>query len=212
MSLVDTVLGQLGGGGLSAIAGTLGLEEGAARSAVGSAVTVLTGALANNAAKPDGAEALDAALAKDHDGSIFDDLSGFIGNFSSGPGAGILGHVLGGAQPQVQQAVAAKSGLSIDKVGPLLTMVAPLVMGALGKKKKDEGLDAAAVAESLAVDRAEAEKKDDGLLGTVMGMLGGLGGSSGGGGGSGADGGSRSNPLGGILGALGGLFGKKKQG
>lgn len=213
MSLVDTVMQQLGGGGLSSIAGTLGLDEGGAKNAVGTAVTVLTGALAHNASEPKGAQALDAALAKDHDGSIFDNLGGFLGNFTSGPGAGILGHVLGGAQPQVQQAVAQKSGLSMDKVGPLLIMVAPLVMGALGKMKKDKQLDASAVASTLATEKAEVEKKDDGLLGNVLGMLGGL---TGGGGGGGATSSSPSSGggglLGGIMSAVGGLFGKKKQG
>jgi hypothetical protein len=107
----------------------------------------------------------------------------------------------------VQQGVAEKSGLSMDKVLSRLTMMAPLVMGALGKKKKENQMSADQVAADLAAERAEAEKKDDNnLLGSVLGMLGGMSAptapepaaSSGGGG------------LGGILGALGGLFGKKK--
>ena len=89
--------------------------------------------MAINTAKPSGAQALDSALAKDHDGSIFDNLGGFLDGAASGPGAGILGHVLGGSRPQVEQKIAETSGLSLDKVAPLLITVAPLVMGALGK-------------------------------------------------------------------------------
>jgi hypothetical protein len=86
-SLVDTVLGRLGTGGLGAVAGQLGLGgEGEAKSAVTSAVTVLTGALAHNASQPKGAQALDAALEKDHDGGIFNNLGGFLGDFASGSG------------------------------------------------------------------------------------------------------------------------------
>lgn len=209
MNVMDMVMSQLGSGGLSSIAGTLGLDEGGAKNAVGTAVTVLTGALAHNASEPKGAQALDTALARDHDGSIFDNLGGFIGSFTEGPGAGILKHVLGGAQPQVQQAVAEKSGLSLEKVMPLLVIVAPLVMGALGKMKREKQLDASAVAGTLAAEKAEAEKQDPGLLGNVIGMLGGLAGGGGGGGGATS---SPSGGLGGILGSLGGLFGKKKQG
>jgi hypothetical protein len=217
--LVDAVLGQLGGGGLSTIAGTLGLGQDDAQSAVGTAVTVLAGAMAHNSSKPEGAQALDSALGRDHDGSIFDDIGGFLGNFTAGPGAAILGHVLGSAQPQVQQTVSEKSGLSLDKVIPLLVMIAPLVMGILGKMKKDDDMDASAVATTLAAERREAEKKDDNnLLGSVLGILGGMAapapapqpepqpvattddGSGGGG------------ILGGILGAVGGLFGRKKKG
>ncbi len=201
MSLVSTVMKQLGSGGLTTIASTLDMDKKGAKSAVSTAVSVLTGVLAHNTSQPQGAQALDAALARDHDGSIFDNLGGFLGNFGAGEGAGILGHILGGAQPQVQQQIAQKSGLSLEKIGPLLVMVAPLVMGALGKMKKDKKLDATAVATTLDKERRAAQKKDSNdVLGSVLDMLGGGGSSSSS---------SSSGGLGGILGALGGLFGKK---
>jgi hypothetical protein len=203
--VVDMVLGQLGSGGLGAIAGQLGTSDSGAKSAVTTAVGVLTGAMALNTAKPGGAEALDAALAKDHDGSIFDNLGGFLSSVTSGPGASILGHVLGGSQPQVEQTIAAKSGLSLDKVAPLLMTVAPLVMGVLGKMKKDNNMDAAAVAGTLATETQAAQSKDEGnVLSTVLGMLGGGGQSA-----APTTPSSSSGGLGGILGALGGLFKKK---
>ncbi|MBI5156971.1 MAG: DUF937 domain-containing protein [Acidimicrobiia bacterium] len=200
MSLVNTVMKQLGSGGLAQIAGSLGTDNKGAKSAVSTAISVLTGAMAVNAAKPEGAAALDQALARDHDGSIFSNLGSLLGNFGgAGDGAKILGHVLGGAQPQVQQTIAKKSGLSLDKVVPLLITVAPMVMGALGKMKKDKKMDAAKVASTLARETKAAQKKDkNDILGSVLGMLGGAPAASGG------------NPLGDLLGSLGGLFGKKK--
>jgi hypothetical protein len=202
--ILDMVLGQLGGSGLSAIAGQLGTSQGDARSAVSTAVGVLTGAMAMNSAQPQGAQALDTALAKDHDGSIFSDLGGFLANIASGPGAGILAHVLGGSRPQVEQAIAEKSGLSLDKVAPLLITVAPLVMGALGKLKKDENLDAKGVATTLANDSQAAQAADQGnVLSSVLGMLG-MGQPA-----AAAPAQQSSGGLGGILGALGGLFKKK---
>jgi len=202
--ILDMVLGQLGGSGLSAIAGQLGTSDSGARSAVSTAVGVLTGAMAMNTAKPQGAQALDTALAKDHDGSIFGDLGGFLGNIASGPGAGILGHVLGGSQPQVEQAIAEKSGLSLDKVAPLLITVAPLVMGALGKMKKDNDLDAAGVATTLANDSQAAQAADQGnVLGSLLGMLG-MGQPA-----APAPAQQSSGGLGAILGSLGNLFKKK---
>jgi hypothetical protein len=201
MSLVNTVMKQLGSGGIASIASTLGMGQKEAKGAVGTAVGVLTGALALNASKPEGAQALDSALARDHDGSIFNNLGGLLGNITGGQGAGILGHVLGGAQPQVQQAVAEKSGLSLDKVGPLLMTVAPLVMGALGKMKKDKKLDAPALATTLAKEQRTVAKKDkNDLLGSVMGLLGGAASSPAG-----------KGLLGSLMGAAGGLFGKKKK-
>ena len=200
MSLASTILTQLGSDGLSSIAGNLGVDKKGAKSAVTTAVAVLTGAMAVNASKPEGAQALDRALARDHDGSIFDNLGGLLGSFGgAGDGAAILGHVLGGSQPRVQQTIAQKSGLSLEKVLPLLITIAPLVMGALGKMKKDKKMDAGRVAGTLARETKSAQKKDkNNVLGSVLDMLGGAPASSGG------------NPLGDILGSLGGLFKKKK--
>lgn len=207
-NLVDTVLGGLGSGGIGAIASQLGLGQDQAKGAVTTAVTVLTGALAHNASDPKGAQALDSALAKDHDGGIFDNIGDLVGNFTSGPGPAILGHVFGSKQPTVEKAVADKSGLPLDKVVPLLAMVAPLVMGALGKMKKEKHLDSGQVADTLAAEKVEAAKKDNnGILDTVMDAIGGMAGSaSSGGGGGGAGGGGG---LGGILNTIGGLFKKK---
>lgn len=202
--ILNTVLGQLGGGGLGALGGMLGTGQDQTKSVVTTAVNVLTGALAKNASEPQGAQAIDTALEKDHDGGVFDDVIGFLGNAAAGPGAGILGHVLGGSQPQVQQGIAEKTGLSMDKVLPLLVTVAPLVMGALGKMKRDKQMDSQAVAQTLAAERRQAEQQDDGVLGSILGMLGGIGG---GGGAQPAP--QQQSSGGGLLGVLGGLFKKK---
>ena len=50
--------------------------------------------MARNTSNQQGAESLHNALQKDHDGSILDNLGGFLNNAQSGPGAGILRHVL----------------------------------------------------------------------------------------------------------------------
>jgi hypothetical protein len=196
--ILNMVMGQLGGGGLGAIGSMLGTDQDKTTSVVSTAVNVITGAMAQNAAEPEGAKALDAALEKDHDGGILEDITGFLGNAAGGAGAGILGHVLGANQPQVQQGISEKTGLSMDKVLPLLIMVAPLVMGVLGKMKKENNLDADAVATTLATERQQAEAQDDGLLGSLLGMLGGGGQPQ------------QQSSGGGLLGMLGGLFGGKK--
>lgn len=201
-SVIDTVMEKLGPGGMGAIAGQLGVDQKTAENGVQTAVTVLTSALASNASTQEGAASLDSALAKDHDGSILDNVMGFLGDTSGGSGAGILGHVLGSSSPQVQQAVAQRSGLSLDQVLPLLIAVAPLVMGALGRAKKEESLDAGGIADVLAAEQHQAAKQDDGFLGNILGMLGGGDGGGGGGGGAQSSGG-------GILDTIGGLFRKK---
>jgi hypothetical protein len=188
--VIDLVKSQLGPGGLSAIAGRLGIGQDKAEGAVQTGLSVLTGALARNAAKPAGAASLDQALAKDHDGSIFDKVEGFLGDAASGPGGAILGHVLGRRQSSVTAAVGQQTGLSAQQSSNLLVTLAPLVMGALGKMKAQQGLDASGVAGALATEKAQIEQGASGELGGVLGMV------SGGG-------------AAGLMGMLKGLLGKK---
>ncbi|HUG75029.1 MAG TPA: DUF937 domain-containing protein [Acidimicrobiia bacterium] len=200
-SIMDLVMGQLGGGGVGAIAKQLGVESSVAKSGVETAIGVLTGVLAHNASSRDGASSLDSALAKDHDGSILDNVLGFLGDAASGPGAGILEHILGGSKPHVENAIAEKSGLSLDKVVMLLVTVAPLVMGAIGRMKREKALDANGVATTLTTEQQEVAKNDGDLLSTVIGMLDGSGGGGGGG--------TSTSSGGGLLEAITGMFRKK---
>ena len=167
---------KLGPGGLGAIAGQLGISQDKAPGAVQTALSVLTGAVAKNAAKPKGAAALDRALAKDHDGSILDKAGEFLGNPAAGPGAAILGHVLGKKQPTVAAAIGQETGLSKEQSGSLLATLAPLLMGALGKAKQEQGLDASGLSGMLAGEAKQIQQGASGGLGSLLGMVGGAGG------------------------------------
>lgn len=109
--------------------------------------TALVSALAKNAAKPEGGSALAAALDRDHDGSILDDVMGMLSgqaqpaNQNALNGAGIINHVLGNNQGGVIDMISKMSGLDKGKAGNLMITLAPLIMGALGKTKKQSGLD-----------------------------------------------------------------------
>ncbi len=135
-SLVGAMTNQLGG------ATQQQTSEG-----VSGAMSILMGALARNASKPEGASALGAALDRDHDGSILDDIAGFvngtspINNTKAANGAGILGHILGGQQSGAIDSLMKMSGLSKNQSSSLLIKLAPIVLGMLGKQKKSQGLD-----------------------------------------------------------------------
>lgn len=118
---------------LSGIANHLGIENEQAQSAIAIAVPLLVAALNNNAKKGD-IDNISLALNK-HDGSILDNVQGFLsgGNFSDG--VGILEHIFGGNQPKVENAVSQSSGLDMGQTIKLLAMLAPIVMGFLGKQK-----------------------------------------------------------------------------
>jgi hypothetical protein len=60
------------------------------------------------------------------------------------------------------------TGLDAGKAGQLLIMLAPLVMGALGRAKQERGLDAGGLSNLLAGERVNLNQSAPG----VMGMLG----------------------------------------
>jgi hypothetical protein len=57
-------------------------------------------------------------------------------------GSGILSHLLGGKQNGAINIISKMSGLDNQKTGNLMTMLAPILMGALGKTKRQQGLNA----------------------------------------------------------------------
>jgi hypothetical protein len=162
--LTTLLLQQLAGPALSQISQKIGADEGTTGKALGVAVPLLMGALARNAAQPEGAQALHTALSKDHDGGILDDVLGFLGNGGMANGAGILGHVLGDQRGAIEQGVAQASGLEPSAAGSLLETVAPLVMGLLGRTQQQQGLDADGLAGLLG-------GQSSGTAGTVLGLL-----------------------------------------
>jgi hypothetical protein len=125
----------------------LGVDEATASNAISAAIPLLLAALNRNAQSAGGADALHGALARDHDGSVLDDLGGFLGGGgATSAGAAILGHVLGGQQRSVQAALGKSTGLDAGQAAQLLMMLAPIIMGLLGKARAQGGLDAGGLA------------------------------------------------------------------
>jgi hypothetical protein len=146
MNLPGLLSEALGGDTISRISQTLGKDESTTGAAVQSALLILLGAIANNSSTPDGAASLLGALDRDHDGGVLDDIGGFQGNFKSSDGLGILVHVFGRELGAVQSSLGRTSGIGAGRAGQLLAMLAPVVMGALGRAKRQEGLDASSLA------------------------------------------------------------------
>jgi hypothetical protein len=67
-------------------------------------------------------------------------------------GMAILGHVFGGSQPRAANGVARASGMDLGSSSQLLAMLAPMLMGALGRSTQQGGLDAGGLASILGQD------------------------------------------------------------
>jgi hypothetical protein len=171
MSLLDMLQSQLSGHSAVQLGQQLGTDQASTEKAIGTALPALMAALAGNAARKEGASALAGALDRDHDGGILEDLSGFLGRRDTNPGEGILKHALGPRRPAVEAEIAKQSGLDTKAIAGLLPMLAPIVMGALGKKKRETGMDIGALAGMLSGEGRRAKEMAPGALGMLGGLL-----------------------------------------
>lgn len=108
------------------------------------ALPVLMAAMKRNAATDQGAEGLMGALSNTHDGSILDNLGSLFGggvddNVKT-EGSKILTHILGSKQQPVEAALSQKSGMDTNSVAQILKVAAPILMGVLGKQKREQNI------------------------------------------------------------------------
>lgn len=172
MSDLNSLLAQaLSGGTLKRISRQIGADEGSTASAISATLPILLGAMDRNTDQPGGADSLFNALQRDHDGSILDDLSGFLGGASSGPGDAILGHVLGGKRGSVENGLSRASGLDMGSIAKLLPILAPIVMGALGKMQRQQGFDAGGLSGFLTNERRRAETEQPDAMSALGNLL-----------------------------------------
>ncbi len=170
-AITQMVMQQLAGGASHTIAQRLGISESTANTAVQVAVPLLLTALARNASAPEGAESLHQAINKDHDGSIFENLRGYLGNPQSANGAGILSHVFGGQRPAIENNLAQATGMDQGSAGSLLETLAPVVMGAVGQAQQQNGLDASGLSNLLNRQEQQAEANSPGVMSMLNSML-----------------------------------------
>lgn len=142
--ILDLLNSDLGKQIISGVAGSTGSDSNKTGNVLSMALPVLMKAMERNAATPQGADKLMGALSGKHDGSILDNLDGLfnggVDEHIKQDGAGILSHVLGNKQQGVEQVISHKSGLDASSVANILKVAAPILMGVLGKQKKEQNV------------------------------------------------------------------------
>lgn len=184
MSLLDLLSDQLGDQEVAAISRQIGTDRAATSKAIAGALPMLVGALSKNTQNGAGAESLLGALQRDHDGSALDNLTELIGSQGGAAGAGILKHVLGGRQGAAESGLSQIAGIDPASAANLLKILAPIVMGSLGKMQRQSGTSATDLSKMLQGESSRAAGSPVGDLltslldsdgdGSVLDDLGGL--------------------------------------
>lgn len=165
MNVLD-MLGSLLPTQAGAVASQVGATPEQTQTAMQASVPLILQALHQNTQTEGGEAALSSAL-EQHDGSSLD-------NFAQGQlpstqdGSAILDHAFGDQAPQAANVVAQHAGIDPQMATQIMSMVAPLVLGALGRGQSGGGATGG-LGSMLG-----------GLLGSVGGNSGGLGGMLGG--------------------------------
>ncbi len=170
---LEALLGLLQGQDLGNLASQVGGNEGEVKNGVMAALPAMLAALGKNAGTEKGAEELNNALEKKHDGSILDNLSGYLSNPDLKDGAGILNHLFGNQTSNVANAVSQSSGLDTNGSMKMLQMLAPILMGMLGQQKKQNNLDAKGLGNltSMLASNFGSEAGASGIMEAVTNLL-----------------------------------------
>ena len=169
--LMNMLSDAMNPGTLQSISREIGADPDATAKAVSAALPILVGALDRNTNQAEGAQALFGALQRDHDGGILDDLAGFLGGARQSDGDAILGHVLGGKRGSVETGLSRASGLDMSSITKLLPMLAPIVLGAIGKMQRQRGLDASGLSEALSQERHRSVQAQPEAMGALESLL-----------------------------------------
>ena len=208
--LLDLLNSDLGKQLISGASAQTGTSESKTAEVLSMALPVLLGAMKKNAQTQEGASGLLGALSNKHDGSILDNLGSLLGGGNvdqsvMNDGAGILGHVLGGKQPVVENTLSQNTGLDAGTIGQILKIAAPILLGVIGKQTKQNDVNNSSALSSILGSMLGGQPKgnqslieslidadgDGSVLDDVAGMV--LG---------------SNKKKGGLGGMLGGLFGK----
>lgn len=170
---LEALLGLLQGQDIGNLASQVGGNEGETKNGVMAALPAMLAALGKNVGTEKGAEELNNALEKKHDGSILDNLSGYLSNPDLKDGAGILNHLFGNQTSNVANAVSQSSGLDTNGSMKMLQMLAPILMGILGQQKKQNNLDAKGLGNltSMLASNFGSEAGTSGIIETVTNLL-----------------------------------------
>lgn len=202
MSLIDLLTGNTGNQVAEKAETKFGISKNQIIALLAVATPLVISYLRNKSQDNKEAEALNSALEKDHDGSILDDTSQLEARQNEG--GSILSHIFGNEKSTVENQLSQNTGISIDKIGPILAMLAPVIMGYIGKEKQQNNVGAGGLGDLLGGilggAQTQAQQQQSNPLNDILGSVLGGGQSQ-----------SSGNPLNDILGSVLGGDSQQKQ-
>lgn len=134
MSLLDLITGSAGNQVAEQAENKFGISKNQIIALLVVAAPLVISYLKKKSENADEADKLNAALDRDHDGSILNHPAQALDREKEGDS--ILSHIFGGEKANVENQLSANTGISLDKIGPILATLAPVIMGYIGQQKQ----------------------------------------------------------------------------
>jgi len=194
-NFIDEFMGSLGPEVTKQLSKNLGIKKSIANQVIPNLIPMILGGLRKQKDEHGGPERVDHILNKYGSASVLDNIGGLFSQKARDDKPDPrLGGLLGDSGVQATNMISEKFGLNSSTAMKLIPMLAPVVLGALTKKRDQEGAGSSGIAALLDQD-GDGSILDDVAGFLMQGLLGG---------------GSKSRG-GGVLGSLlGGLFGKRR--
>ncbi|MFK7770275.1 MAG: DUF937 domain-containing protein [Mariniblastus sp.] len=153
MSLMDMVKGAISKQVMGQIGGMLGTDEKKTSSVFENAAGSILGGLIKKSSTPDGARDV-FDMAQKQDAGILDKLGDILGDKEAAAdlqksGGGVLEGVFGKQQSGMMETIAKALGIEGNVMSTLLKVLAPVIIGVVGRYVKSKALDAAGLGSFL---------------------------------------------------------------
>jgi hypothetical protein len=155
--IFDIVQRQLKGGALQEIAERAGIDPATAQQAVNVALPKVLGGMAQHVSEPNNAQVIHAEADK------YSSNAGVLGNLPNvftgqGDAGGILGKVIGPRHEDIQNGVANATGIDKAKAAKVIGVLAPVILGAVALKKRQDGIQPHEVQSQLQQAQQQAQQ------------------------------------------------------
>ena len=217
MSLLDLITGSTGNQVAEQVENKFGISKNQIIALLVVAAPLVISYLKKKSENAEEADKLNATLDKHHDGSILNNSAQALDREQEGNS--ILDHIFGGNKANVENQLSANTGISMDKIGPVLATLAPVIMGYIGQQKQASNVNSGGglgdlLGGILGGSAQEAQASNNPLSDILGSVIGGATQSSGGGLGDilgsvlGGGNQQQQSQQGGLGGLLGSIFGK----
>ncbi len=166
---------------ISKAANLVGEDAGSTATAMSGILPAVLGSVVSKASDADGASSLMSMLSSGgHDGGIMDNLGGLLGGGAGtdglmSAGSGILTSLLGDKMGGIVSLISSFAGIKSGSASSLMSLAAPMVMGAIGKQVSGGNMGASGLMSLLAGQKDHIAAAMPAGLGDKLGGLLGMG-------------------------------------